>query len=269
MEVNIKKILKSKGPTISKWIPDFTIKYLRKIIHEDEVNSYLNDFKSLSSIDFARATLKRMNISYRAEGLDKLDVNGRYIFASNHPFGGLDGMMIADVIEAQLGDVKIVVNDILMNLTPLRDIFIPINKHGKQDVKNATLYNNTFDSNTPIITFPAGLCSRRIKGVICDSEWKHSFIKKAIQTQRDIIPVYFEGELSNFFYKIHELRTKFGIKANIEMLYLVDEMFKQSGSSFVIQIGNPIPWQELRNGESHKKWANKIKDISYSLKNRP
>lgn len=266
MEVNIKKILESKNPAIAKWIPNFAIKYLRKIIHEDEVNIYLNDFESLSSIDFARATLKRMNITYRAEGLSEIDPKGRYIFASNHPFGGLDGMMIADVIDSQLGDAKLIVNDILMNLTPLTGIFIPINKHGKQNSENTTIYNNTFNSNIQIVTFPAGLCSRRKNGVIMDSEWKHSFIKKAIQSQRDIIPVYFDGKLSNFFYNLSTIRTKLGVKANIEMLYLVDEMFKQSGSSFVIQIGKPISWKELQNGESHKKWAAKVKKMAYLLK---
>ncbi len=266
MEVNIKKILESKSPAIAKWIPNFAIKYLRKIIHEDEVNRYLNDFESLSSIDFARATLKRMNISYRAEGLTDIDPNGRYIFASNHPFGGLDGMMIADIINSKFGDSKLIVNDILMNLTPLTDIFVPINKHGKQDIEKATTYNNTFNSNVPIVTFPAGLCSRRKNGVVIDSEWKHSFIKKAIQSKRDIVPVYFDGKLSDFFYNLSSIRTKLGVKANIEMLYLVDEMFKQSGGSFVIQIGKPISWKELQNGASNKKWAGKVKEIAYALK---
>lgn len=266
MEVNIKEIIKSKSPKVAKWTPRFIINYLRRIIHEEDVNSYLNDFKSLSSIDFARATLKRMNISYRAEGLSEIDPNGRYIFASNHPFGGLDGMMLADIVATQFGDAKLIVNDILMNLTPLAGIFVPINKHGKQDAQNANLYNETFNSNVPIVTFPAGICSRRSSGKVEDSEWKHSFIKKAIQTQRDIVPVYFDGELSNFFYNLASIRKKIGIKANIEMLYLVDEMFRQSGGSFVIKVGEPISWKELQNGESPKKWANSVKKMAYSLK---
>ena len=266
MEVKIRRILEGKAPSKAKLIPNFIIKYLQKIIHENEVNSYLNDFESLSSIDFTRATLKRMNISYRVDGLEKIDPNGRYIFASNHPFGGLDGMMVADIIEAKFGDVKLIVNDILMNLTPLADIFIPINKHGKQDAKSATIYNDTFKSNVPIITFPAGLCSRRSGGRVVDSEWKHNFIKKAIQSKRDVIPVYFDGKLSNFFYNLSAIRTKLGIKTNIEMIYLVDEMFKQSNGIFDIKIGEPIPWRELENGESHKKEADRVKNIAYSLK---
>ena len=126
--------------------------------------------------------------------------------------------------------------------------------------------SSTFNSNVPIITFPAGLCSRRIDGEVTDSEWKPSFIKKAIQSQRDIVPVYFEGKLSNFFYNLCTIRSKCGVKANIEMLYLVDEMFKQSGGSFTIKIGEPISWKELQNGESHRKWAEKIKKRASLLK---
>ncbi len=247
MKVDVAQVLQMKNPTLARWIPRFVVAYLKRIVHEEEVNSFLTDFDGMDSIAFVRASLGRMGISCHAEGLERLDPVGRYIFASNHPFGGLDGLMLADKVCARFGDVRVVVNDILMNLQPLSSIFVPINKHGRQRPEYAAMYHDAFASDLPIITFPAGLCSRRRKGVVEDLPWKHSFVKQAIATQRDIVPVFFPGELSNFFYRLANLRTGLGIHANIEMLYLADEMFRQRGRHFDMQVGEPIPWQELQN----------------------
>lgn len=265
MKVDVKKVLKDKNPTAAKWIPWFVINYLKKIVHEDEVNFYLENFSHLPTIEFIRATLEGMGISYTAVGLDKLDPEGRYIFASNHPFGGLDGLMLADKISGYFGDVRVVVNDLLMNLEPLKPIFIPVNKHGKQNQEYARLYREAFESNIPIITFPAGLCSRKTEGVVQDIQWRPNFVKQAVNTKRDIVPVYFDGCLSNFFYRLSNLRKKVGIKANIEMLYLSDEMFRQHGKHFDMIIGEPVPWATLED-KPYMETAREIRTIAYNLK---
>lgn len=265
MKVDVKKVLKDKSPSASRWIPWFVKNYLKKIVHEDEVNHYLESYSHLPAIEFIRATLNEMGISYSAVGLEKLDPAGRYIFASNHPFGGVDGLMLADKISSYFGDVRVVVNDILMNLEPLKSIFIPVNKHGKQNQEYVRMFKEAFDSNLPIVTFPAGLCSRKTKGIVRDNDWRSNFVKQAINTQRDIVPVYFDGTLSNFFYRLSNTRKKLGVKANIEMLYLSDEMFKQQGRHFDMIIGKPIPWETLK-GEPYSVTAKKIQGIAYNLK---
>lgn len=265
MKIDVKEVVRSKSPTLARFGP--LIRYLRRIIHEKQVNRILADHGHLTGAEFIRAALHDMGITYNAVGMDGLDPNGRYIFASNHPFGGLDGVMLAERVSAYFGDVRVVVNDLLMNVAPLAPIFIPINKHGRQSSEYSKLYNETFAGDTPIITFPAGLCSRRKKGVVCDLDWKHSFIKQAVANKRDVVPVYFDGTLSNFFYRLANLRTRLGIKANIEMLYLVDEMFKQCGQHFEIVIGRPIPWQSLEGGSPRTKAA-EVKEAAYSLKKR-
>lgn len=266
MEVNIEEVLRKKNPTLSPLIRVPLVKYLKRIVHQDDINFYLHSFSHLSPIEFLRATLAQMQITYRAEGMEKLDPTGRYIFASNHPFGGLDGLMLADETYRHFGDVRLIVNDILMSVAPLSPLFVPINKHGRQNADYSKHYNECLESSVPIITFPAGLCSRRIKGAVVDLPWKTSFVKSAIASGRDIVPVFFDGRLSNFFYRLHSIRAFLGIKVNIEMLYLVDEMFKQSGTHFDIIIGNPITNAELQNGEKASVWSEKIRTNAYNLK---
>lgn len=264
MKVDVKSVVASKSHTLSRVGP--VVGYLRRIVHEKEVNRILEKFAGLPPVEFIRGALREMGITYEVVGIDKLNPSGRYIFASNHPFGGLDGLMLAERVSDYFGDVRVVVNDLLMNLDPLKDIFIPVNKHGRQSAEYAKLYNDAFASDVPIVTFPAGLCSRRKKGVVCDLDWKPSFIKQALATQRDVVPVLFDGRLSNFFYRLSNLRTGLGIKANIEMLYLADEMFRQSGSHFYIVIGDPVPWQRFDDGQPSRFHAQKIKHLAYNLK---
>lgn len=266
MEINISEVLRAKKPGLSPLIRVPLTKYLRRIVHEDEVNFYLRSFSHLPPIEFLRATLLQMEINYSSVGMENIDPSGRYIFASNHPFGGLDGLMLADEVYKHFGSVRLIVNDILMNVAPLSPLFIPVNKHGRQNSHYSRQYNESMASDTPIITFPAGLCSRRINGQVTDTPWRSSFVKSAIASERSIVPVYFDGKLSNFFYRLHSLRTKLGIKANIEMLYLVDEMFKQSGSHFKIIIGKPIPCDMLKNGQTASTWAKELRSNAYNLK---
>lgn len=246
-EIDIEKVLESKAPGLARKLPRFVIKYLKRIVHEDDLNHIIPTYFHLPPYEFIKGALGYMGVSYHATGLEKIDPNGRYLFASNHPFGGMDGMMLAELISTHLGDVRFISNDILMVVEPLRPIMIPVNKHGRQSREGADAFNAAFNSDIPMLTFPAGLCSRRIKGKITDLEWKTNFVKKAIASERDIIPVHCEGKLSNFFYNLSNIRKRLGVKANLEMLYLVDEMFKQKGKDFNITFGAPISYKLLKD----------------------
>ena len=246
-EIDIEKVLESKAPGLARKLPRFVIKYLKRIVHEDDLNHIIPTYFHLPPSEFIKGALGYMGVSYHATGLEKIDPNGRYLFASNHPFGGMDGMMLAELISTHLGDVRFISNDILMVVEPLRPIMIPVNKHGRQSREGADAFNAAFNSDIPMLTFPAGLCSRRIKGKITDLEWKTNFVKKAIASERDIIPVHCEGKLSNFFYNLSNIRKRLGVKANLEMLYLVDEMFKQKGKDFNITFGAPISYKLLKD----------------------
>lgn len=265
LQVDLDKVIADKNPRLARLLPRFLKRYLKRIIHQDEINHVLRSFSHQTPVEFIRSTLSYMEISYRAVGLEQLSDQGRYLFVSNHPFGGMDGMMLCDELDKRFGSGRIIVNDILMNLKPLAPLFIPVNKHGRQNSDYLRFFREALASNDQIATFPAGLCSRRIDGKICDTKWKSSFVKNAIESQRDIVPVFFEGRLSNFFYNLSSLRKRLGIKANIEMIYLPDEMFSQHGRHFDIHFGAPVPWQELAAAGSAAQHAQRIREMVYAM----
>ncbi len=263
--LDIDRIFKEKNPGLYKWIPKFVLSYVKRITHQDELNDLLNDNPGLYGVDFGEACTKKFNVSYDSINLDKIDKSGRYLFVANHPLGGLDGIIFMNIMGRFFKNIKFPVNDILLHIGRFNDIFIPINKHGSQARSAAQQIESTFASESQVLFFPAGLVSRKNNGVIKDLEWKAAFVKKSIKYKRDIVPVYIDAQNSKFFYNLARLRGKLGIKANIEMLYLVDEMFKQEGKKINFSFGKPIKWQELENGDSAKKWAEKIKETTYRL----
>ncbi len=265
LQVDLDKVIADKNPRLARLLPRFLKRYLKRIIHQDEINHVLRSFSHQTPVEFIRSTLSYMEISYRAVGLEQLSDQGRYLFVSNHPFGGMDGMMLCDELDKRFGSGRIIVNDILMNLKPLAPLFIPVNKHGRQNSDYLRFFREALSSDDQIATFPAGLCSRRIDGKICDTKWKSSFVKNAIESHRDIVPVFFEGRLSNFFYNLSSLRKRLGIKANIEMIYLPDEMFSQHGRHFDIHFGAPVPWQELAAAGSASQNAQRIREMVYAM----
>jgi len=263
--IDIDKVIASKSPRLQRALPRFIVRYLKRIIHQDEINEVLQKHGHKQGVDFIDEAIKVMQVTYSVKGIENLKPDGRYLFASNHPLGALDGMILIHLLGKRYPEVKFPVNDLLMHITQLHNIFIPINKHGAQSSQNVKLMDATFASDAQVLYFPAGLCSRKQHGRIEDLEWKKSFIVKAIQHKRDIVPVFFSGRNSNFFYNLAKLRTFLGIKANIEMLYLVNEMFKQKGKSITVIIGEPIPYTTFDSSKSPAEWAKWVKAIVYGL----
>lgn len=263
--IDIRKVISEKNPRMAKLLPGFIIHYLKRVIHEDEVNKFLNEHGHRVGYDFLREGLKFLEITYEIHGLENLNNQERYVFVSNHPLGGLDGMILLQAIGTHFGGVKVPSNDVLMKLKPLACFFIPVNKYGAQSHEVVKQIDETFASSVPILNFPAGLCSRKRKGKIEDLEWQKSFIVKSVLHKRQIVPVYFQGKNSNFFYNLARIRQFFGIKLNLEMLYLADEMFKQRGQHFTIIIGKPIDFQTFDKSHKPSWWANWVKQQVYAL----
>jgi len=263
--IDVEKVIGAKSPRLLKALPGFVIRYLKRIIHQNELNEILAVHGHKQGVEFIDAVLEFMNVTYSVEGLDSIDLNKRYLFASNHPLGGLDGMILIHMLGKRFPNIKFPVNDLLMHVKPLQSVFIPVNKHGAQSSQNARELEQAYSSSTQILYFPAGLCSRKQKGKIEDLEWKKSFITKAVKHQRDIVPIYFSGKNSKFFYNLAKIRGLLRIKANIEMLYLVDEMFKQKGKSITIKIGEPIPSNVFDNSKTPQVWAAWVKNKVYQL----
>ena len=264
--IDVEQVFASKNPSLLKIIPKFIISYLKRIVHQKEINDFLSEKGHLRGVAFSRSILDDLfGAKYSTRGLENLPDEGRFIFASNHPLGGLDGIALIAAVSEKFPNLKFPVNDILLNLKPLNNIFVPINKHGSHSKTAVRLIEESYQSDAQILMFPAGLVSRKQKGVIRDLEWKNNFIRKAIKHKRDIIPVHITGHNSNFFYRLANLRKFLGIKANIEMLYLPDEMFKQFNQKLTIRFGEPISWKLIKETGDPNTWAQKIKDKCYEL----
>lgn len=266
--IDVNKILESKAPRLKRYIPRFVINWLRGLIHEDVLNQAIDNYGDQPPLDFIRGAFKILDIRYTVEGFENLPADGRYIFASNHPFGGMDGMMLAEAIGSRLGDVRVVINDLLMYMEPLQPIWLPVNKLGRQNSEYARRMREGFESELPILTFPAGLCSRKIDGVVTDLKWRKSFVKQAHSTQRQVVPVFVEGCLSNRFYRISKLRKMLGIKFNAEMILLVDEMVRQKGQTFTLRFGKPITTDQLLAVGNVEEQVVFIRKKSEELKNQ-
>lgn len=268
-QIDIQQVLRQKAPSAARKIPQFVINYLTRTIHQDELNDILRRYHDKNGVAFMQELIDYFDLHLVLENESNIPTEGRYIFASNHPLGGLDGICLSAIIGKRFnGNIRYLVNDLLLYLTNLRSIFVPINKHGAQGKYNARLIEEAYASDNQIITFPAGLCSRKQHGKVEDVEWKKSFIQKAVEYQRDVVPVFFDGKNSNFFYRIARLRKALGIRMNYEMIYLPDEMFKSKHKTFHIYFGRPIPWQTFTDGRKPVEWAQEVKELVYNLRNQ-
>ena len=264
--IDIDKVLREKAPKYYKYIPKFVVSYLKRIVHQEELNVFLRESKDKVGVDFLKACLEFLDANIVVKGEENLPTEGLYTFVSNHPLGGQDGVALGYVLGSFYnGKVKYMVNDLLMNLQGLAPLCIPINKTGKQAKDFPRMVEAGFASNDQLIMFPAGLCSRRQNGVIRDLDWKKTFIVKSVQAQRDIVPIHFEGRNSNFFYNLANVCKFLGIKINIAMLYLADEMLKNRHKTFTVTIGKPISWQTFDKSKTPAEWAAYVKDIVYKL----
>lgn len=265
---NVRRIFSSKNAKLARLLPGFFFRYLERVIHQDFLNKFMWKNRDKQGLEFVAAILKDFKVTPQVHGLEKIPPTGRWLIASNHPLGGMDGIALMDAAGRVRKDIVFPVNDLLMNIPNLHELFIPINKHGS-NAENLKIINDTFASETAILYFPAGLVSRKQNGVIRDLEWKKTFLTKAKKYQRDIIPVYITGRNSDFFYNLANLRKKLGLKANIEMLYLVDEMVKLKEKDFHIYFGNPIPWQTFDRRYTDQQWADLLKSHVYAMKDDP
>lgn len=271
IQINVDAVVKNRLPRHYRYIPRFLIKWLENIICQKRLNELLVELHGLYDAEFCRGLLKALNITYKIKNEENLPSpeNKRFILVSNHPLGALDGVVMIDYLTQRYGgNVKFVVNDLLMAVTPLSGVFVPINKHGRQSRKASTDIDEAFASNDPVIVFPAGMCSRRQPdGSICDLEWKKMFVNKAVEYGRDVVPVFFEAQNSSFFYKFAKFRSRIGMKFNIEMILLPREMVNKQDAKFEMTIGTPISYQSLKTGKQAQQQAAEIKEIVYNLKN--
>jgi putative hemolysin len=263
--INIRNLIKSKNPRLLKWLPRFVVSYLEKILHQDEVNDFMFRNKDLHNIDFCNKVIEEFHIKVNCFGLENIPKTDGFVFVSNHPLGGMDAMAIVTQVGKIRQDIMFIVNDLLLNLGNLNGLFTGVNKHGKNASSSLQKVDELFASNKAVFVFPAGLVSRKKNKVVQDLEWKKTFVSRAKKHDKTVIPVFVEGNLSNFFYNLSNFRNAIGIKSNIEMLYLADEMYKQKNKTISIYFGKEISITENFKNLNDYEIAQEIKKTSYAL----
>ena len=268
--IDIEGILASKVGDKMKYIPKFLVNWLIKTTHQEELNEFIWRSKDHEGADWLEDCVKFLDMNLKVEGFENLpekDSQKRYTFVSNHPLGGGDGVALGAILSRKYGNnIRLIVNDILMHLPGLAPLCIPVNTTTKKRERGyTTMVEDGFTGEHNLLLFPAGLCSRKIDGKIQDLEWKKTFITKSVETQRDIVPIHFEGHNSNKFYRIANICKMLKLKVNVAMLYLPDEMIKNRHNTFTVRIGKPIPWQTFDKSRKPKEWAQWVREQVYEL----
>ena len=234
-------------------------------MHIDEINEFLRNHGHLQDLNFVNAVIHDFNVEEHLHGYEHVPPSGRFIFASNHPLGGFDAMILMKNVHARLGAFKFLSNDVLMTLPTMHQLFVPVPKHGSYGRSAAKALHQSYISDEQILIFPSGYASRKIKGKIVDLPWRKHFITKSIEYKRDVIPVFIGGRNSNRFYNIARLRKFLRINWNLEMFFLPDETFKHRNKDVTLYFGKPIPYTTFDKSRTHQQWADYVREQTYSL----
>lgn len=271
-KINIKKIIKTKNPGLYAFLQDFLVRYIEKIIHQDELNGFLQKHGDKYGYDFVAEVLREFGMETKIIGKENIVATGGCIFSANHPLGGLDAMALGDAMGQIRKDIKVMVTDMLLNIDNLKDHFVGVNKIGKTSSQALLEIEKQYATDQALVVFPAGLVSRKQfpegffgKSSIEDLSWKKSFISRAKKYRKNIVPVFIDGKNSNFFYNLSLWRKRFGIKTNLEMVYLVDEFYKQKNKTITLIFGKEIPFETFDLRFSDGEWAQKVKQHVYNM----
>lgn len=265
--IDVEQLFREKNPKLAKRIPRFIFNWLRRTIHEQKINAFMAENGHLDGISFCKKIVADWSIDMEIRGEENLPKNGGVILAANHPLGGFDAIAFVAGLSHVRNDITFIVNDLLLYIEPLRSIFTGVNKHGANARESLTQVDALFGTDKAVFLFPAGLVSRKNHGLVRDLAWKKAFITRAVKYRKPIIPIHIEGELTPFFYRLSRWRKRLGIKANIEMLFLADEMVKQHHKKIRITIGKPIDYAVFDKSKSQEAWAQWVKDEVYKLGN--
>jgi putative hemolysin len=263
--IDVEKVISEKNPALIKFLPRFIINYIKKKLHEDFINQGIENNQESFEHDFNEATLNYMGANVTWSGLENIPKHGGVIIVANHPLGGLDGLALIKAVSNVRLDTRFLVNDILLKLTNFKRLFVGVNKVGKTAAEALKVIDSTYASDHVVLVFPAGLVSRKQNGVVKDLEWKKSFVSQAIKNKRKVVPVFIEGKNSNFFYNFSLWRKRLGIKANVEMFFLADEMVKQKSKTIHVHFGKAISHEVFNKQFSHIEWAQLVKEYVYFM----
>lgn len=248
---------KMLGPKLRKKLPRFAINFLKRRLHQDDINGVIMSVEHYKGVGFFDEALNYLNITYRTRGEEHLAADKKYLFVCNHPLGGPEALIIGSVFHRLYGEgFQVPVTPIMANLKPLAEFFTPVNNLSSRQSRDlGERIAKMFTSDQQVVVFPAGLCAKKVKGKVTEMPWKKMFVTQARRYERDVVPVHISGHNSRWYFFLSKLSKFLGLKINIGMLYLVDELFKQRGNEFVITFGEPVPYTTFDKSKTDLQWA--------------
>ena len=266
--IDLEKILATKKVRLPKGL----IRLMERLLHIPELNRGIYLDREYFGLAFVYKFLEGhdeqdLGVTVHSIGAEHIPAEGYPMVVGNHPLGGPDGLALMGAVGHVRKDIRFPVNDFLLYLPGLRELFFPIDKVNK--TKALACLEEAFAAENTLLYFPAGMCSRLQKGEIKDLEWKATFIKKCVRYRRDVVPVHTEARNRMRFYRLANLRKRLGIKFNFEMALLPAEMYAQRGKTFTVTFGRPIPWQTFDHRHTPAEWAQLVKEHVYKLKDNP
>ncbi|MDF1882988.1 GNAT family N-acetyltransferase [Sulfurimonas sp. SAG-AH-194-C21] len=264
--IDIEMMIKKKYPKLqnNKIIKGAIKKFSNAIVHQSEINNFIEDNSHLGAFEFIDNALEELNFSYTTSSSDieNIPATGRVVIVSNHPLGGLDAFALIKLIRSIRSDIKIVANDFLTAISPLKEIIININSFkNRQDKASIHKIYESLHAEEALIIFPAGEVSRARPSGIKDGAWKKSFLKFASKTDAPILPVFIGGKNSTTFYSVSALNKKLSI------LLLANEMFLQKNKEINIIVGEIIPKENIQPKSIQKETLVKLyKKHTYGLR---
>lgn len=267
--INLEQLIASKNKKLLRILPKFVLNKFKKLVHLDEINDAVYRYRDCKGAAFTDSIIyKEFNIKLEIKNPENIPYDDRALIVANHPIGSIDGMALISIMGQKRSDILFPVNDLLCALPGLKGVFVPINKYGKNS-SNHDVLNEAFKGDSIVMYFPAGTESKYIDGVLQDFPWKKTFVKKAIEFERQVTPVYIEGQNSKRFYRFSKIRRFFGIKFDLEMILLPDEMFRYRNKTIKLTFGKPIPYSVFDKSKTHLEWAQAVRAHVYKLKDNP
>ena len=242
---------------------------LMKVLRISAMNRIYNKHKHLKDLEFFSALLDDLEIKFEIpeEDLKRIPKDGAFITVSNHPLGGIDGILLLKLLIENRPDYKIIANFLLHRIEPMKPFIMPVNpfedrkdaQSSLSGIKNALSH---LKQGFPLGVFPAGEVSTYKDGkLIVDKPWEESAIKLIQKAKVPVIPIYFHAKNSKLFYVLSKLNPK------LRTAKLPSELLSQKGRVIKVRIGKPISVTAQEEFTNTQDFGNFIRKKTYMLAN--
>ncbi|MGD2119176.1 MAG: lysophospholipid acyltransferase family protein [Chromatiales bacterium] len=271
--IDVETLLRNHFPDVEKRqgpVYKATVTLLKKLLHQDEINSFIESNQHLEGFEFNDAVLDHFDFSFRISNRDRdrIPAQGRVLIVANHPLGSLDGLALLKMVSEIRPDVRIVATTLLNQISPLNNLFLSVDNLSKKasHLKSMRRIVKALEADQAVIMFPTGEVSRIRPNGIRDGKWKTGFLHLAAKTAAPIVPIYIDAKNSAMFYGLSSLYKPLGT------IMLVNEMFNKHNVEISLRVGKPIPWEAIDGLDMpKKKIAKRMRKQVYRLakKNKP